>query len=319
VRSNPDWSVDRRDFLRASAATVVGLAASGVRVAGDAASTAPGVRFGLIADAHYADADTKGTRFYRESIVKVREAVTRLRAERLSFLCELGDLKDMAADEPDSRTRAHLRAIEAEVRRFGGPTCHVLGNHDMDNLSKAQFLDGITNTGLAPRRAYYAFERGGVRFVTLDACCMKNGRDYDHGNFDWRDTIVPPAQLEWLRRELSSSANPVIVFVHQRLDGDGDAFVKNSAEVRSVLEASGRVLAAFHGHDHPGARSESNGIHYYTLKAIVEGSGPENNAYAVVEVDTNLHIKVTGYRRALSADMAGRRSTIGVVATPEWL
>ena len=305
-----DWRVDRRDFLRVSAATLVGLAASGVRLHGVGAPRAVGVRFGLIADSHYADADPKGTRFYRESLGKVREAVTRLRTERLAFLCELGDLKDMVEGEPDSRTRAHLAAIDAEVRRFNGPTCHVLGNHDLDNLSKAQFLAGITSTGLAPRRPYYAFERGGVRFLTLDACVMKGGRDYDHGNFDWRDTILPAVQIEWLRRELASSASPAIVFVHQRLDGDGDAFVKNSAEVRAVLEASGKVLAAFHGHDHAGARSEMNGIHYYTLRAIVEGSGPESNAYAVVEVHRDMRITVTGYRRAMSADMEGRVSRV---------
>jgi hypothetical protein len=113
---------------------------------------------------------------------------------------------------------------------------------------------------------------------------------------------VPPAQLEWLRQELSSSTTPVIVFVHQRLDGDGDAFIKNSAEVRGLLEASGKVLAAFHGHDHAGGKSELKGIHYYTLKAVVEGSGPENNAYATVDVHANLSMTVTGLRRAVTAD-----------------
>jgi 3',5'-cyclic AMP phosphodiesterase CpdA len=300
------WRVDRRDFLRRSATALAGLAAAGVPVP---ASALPGVRrvglrFGLLADPHYADADPKGTRYYRESLGKVREAVTRLRAERLSFLAELGDLKDMAAGEPDSRTRVHLDAIEAEIRRFGGPAYHVLGNHDMDNLSKAQFLGGVANTGIPSMRSFYSFARGGVRFIVLDACYMKNGRDYDHGNFDWRDTIVPPAQLDWLRAELTAAREPVILFVHQRLDGDSDAFVKNSAEVRSILEASGKVLAAFHGHDHPGAQSLINGIHYYTLKAVVEGSGPENNAYAVVDVDADLDITVTGFRRAVTVGLA---------------
>ena len=46
-----------------------------------------------------------------------------------------------------------------------------------------------------------------------------------------------------------------------------------------------------------------NGIHYYTLRAIIEGSGEANNAYAVVEVGANLDITVTGYRRAVSLKM----------------
>ena len=300
------WRVDRRDFLRRSATALAGLAAIGVPVPvpPTAGARRASLRFGLLTDPHYADADPKGTRYYRESLGKVREAVTRLRAERLSFLAELGDLKDMAAGEPDSRTRAHLSAIEAEIRRFGGPAYHVLGNHDMDNLSKTQFLGGITNTDIPSTRSFYSFARGGVRFVVLDACHMKDGRDYDHGNFDWRDTMVPPAQLDWLRAELTAATEPVILFVHQRLDGESDAFVKNSAEVRSVLEASRKVLAAFHGHDHPGAQSLINGIHYYTLKAVVEGSGPENNAYAIVELDADLNITVTGFRRAVTSELA---------------
>jgi len=63
------------------------------------------------------------------------------------------------------------------------------------------------------------------------------------------------------------------------------------------------VLAVFQGHHHPGAYSFINGIHYYTLKAVVEGSGPENNAYAVVDVHPNLNLTVTGYRRAVSMEL----------------
>jgi len=299
------WAVDRRDFLRVSLASIASMAAGGVTLVGrdQASSPRAGVRFGLLADPHYADANPVGTRFYRESLPKVREAVDALRTARAEFLVELGDLKDMVAGEPDTRTLAYLTAIEAEIARFGGPTYHVLGNHDMDNLSKAQFLGAVVNTGIGANRASYAFTRGGIRFVTLDACCLADGTDYDHGNFDWRESYVPAPQLDWLRRELSSSTEPVVVFCHQRLDAVSDPCVKNSPDVRSILESSGKVIAAFHGHDHPGRHAVINGIHYYTLKAVVEGTGVENNAYAVVEVQPDLNIVVTGYRRATSVTM----------------
>jgi hypothetical protein len=295
------WQVDRRDFLKASAAALFGLAAGGCNTL--AAARGPALRFGLLTDFHYADANPSGTRYYRESLGKVREAVGRLREERVEFLAALGDLKDMAAGEPDSKTLTYLVAIEDELRKFGGPLYHLLGNHDMDNLSKPQVLATITNTGITPNRGFYAFSRGGVRFVALDACHLEDGRDYDHGNFDYRNTWVPAAQLAWLRAELAAAREPVIVLCHQRLDAAGDPFVKNSAEVRAALEASGKVLAAFHGHDHPGAHTVVNGIHYYTLKAVVEGSGPENNSYAVAEVRPDLGIAITGYRKAVSVEM----------------
>ena len=265
----------------------------------------------MLTDPHYADMDrpATSTRYYRESLAKVREAVGRLNGERVAFLAVLGDLKDMAPGESETRTLSHLTAIEAEVRRFRGATFHVLGNHDMDNLSKTQFLQNVVNTGVAPTSRYYAFSRGGVRFVVLDACVAKDGKDYDHGKFDWRDSFVPAEQLEWLQTELARARDPVIVFCHQRLDGTKDECVRNAAEVRSVIEAPRKVLAAFHGHDHPGAHSVINDVHYYTLRAVVEGSGPEQNAYAVVEVGGDLAISVTGFRRAETVEMtrlAGR-------------
>ena len=308
--ARPGWRIDRRDFLKASAAALCGLAL-GDRWRLSAGEPRPaGFRFGLLTDPHYADTEPKGTRFYRESLGKVREAVDRLRAERLEFLAELGDLKDMAPGEPDGRTLAHLVAIEREFQRFGGPAYHVLGNHDMDNLSKAQVLAHIANTGLAAGRGYYAFSHGGIRFVTVDTNFMQDGRDYDHGNFDWREIYLPPPELAWLQAELAAATEPVIIFGHQRFDGDSHVQVVNHAEVREVLERSGKVLAVFQGHDHKGAYSLINGIHYYTLRAVIEGSGPSNNAYAVVDVRADLGLTVTGYRRAVSMELAHKAAGI---------
>jgi hypothetical protein len=303
------WHVDRRDFLTASAAALFGLAAGGCRSL--VATRGPSLRFGMLTDFHYADAPRSGTRYYRESPGKIREAVAKLREERVEFLAALGDLKDMVAREPDTKTLSYLVAVEDELKKFGGPLYHALGNHDMDNLSKTQVLSVALNTGITPNRSFYAFSRGGVRFITLDACYTQDGRDYDHNNFgDYRNTWVPAAQLAWLRAELAATREPVIVFCHQRLDAAGDPFVKNSAEVRAELERPGKVLAAFHGHDHPGAHTVVNGIHYYTLKALVEGSGPENNAYAVAEVHPDLGITITGFRKAVSVEMARSSPTV---------
>ena len=294
-------TVNRRHFLKVSAGALAGLAA-----AGDRFCTQAPVRFGLVTDSHYADADPVGTRFYRESLAKMREAVTILRDEKVSFLGILGDIKDMAPKEPEARTLSHLAAIEAEIQRFGGPTYHVLGNHDMDNLSKPQVLAGITNTGIARDRSYYAFSHQWLRVIVLDACYLGSDEPYDHGNFDYRNTWVPAAELEWLDRELTASVEPVIVLAHQRLDGGGPLHVNNSADVRAVLERSKKVLAVFMGHDHSGAYNLVNGIHYYTQKAVVEGSGEAQNAYTIVTVDPLMNITVTGYRTAVSKDLRKR-------------
>jgi len=299
---DPVWRIHRRDFLALSAGALAGFTAGTTRINAQAS-----LRFGVVTDSHYADADPIGTRYYRQSLTKVREAVATIRRERASFLAVLGDIKDMAPNEAEARTLAHLAAIETEIRRFGGPTYHVLGNHDMDNISKTQMLAGITNTGIAADRSYYAFSHGGMRVIALDACYLESGEDYNRGNFDYRQTWIPAAELAWLQRELTEAREPAIILAHQRLDASGDLHVKNSPEVRAVLERSGKVLAVFMGHDHAGAYASVNGIHYYTQRAVVEGSGADHNAYTMVEVDAERNLTVTGYRSAVSKDLPRRQ------------
>ena len=132
---------------------------------------------------------------------------------------------------------------------------------------------------------------------------MADGSDYEHGNFDWTDTNISQKELDWVKNDLAVSSRPVIVFVHQQLDGKGSHSVKNADEVRQIMQESEKVIAVFQGHNHAGHYSCIEGIHYYTLKAMVEGSGDNNNSYAIVEVYDNQNIVVTGYRSAISREM----------------
>lgn len=44
-------------------------------------------------------------------------------------------------------------------------------------------------------------------------------------------------------------------------------------------------------------------IHYYKLKAMVKGSGIQNNSYPVVEIHKNGLISITGYDKAISKQL----------------
>ncbi len=290
--------ISRRTFLR----SVAGAALASL-------SCAPGnlslrgrqpVRLGIVTDCHYADVDAVGTRFYRESLDKLAECVAVMNSEQVDFLVELGDLKDQDRPPVESRTLRYLQDVEAVLRRFHGPTYHVLGNHDMDILSKQQFLSRVENTDIDGARSYYSFDVKGLHGIVLDANYKADGSDYDHGNFDWTDANVPARELDWLRRDLSMSRGPVVVFIHQLLDGTGSVYVKNASEVRQILWESRKVLAVFQGHHHEGSYSCIDGTHYYTLKAVVEGYGRDNNAYAIVEVQPDGGVTVTGLRKATS-------------------
>ena len=98
---------------------------------------------------------------------------------------------------------------------------------------------------------------------------------------------------------------PVIVFAHQRLDEAKSHSVQNAAEVRKTLEQSGRVLAVFQGHSHHNALQEIAHIHYCTLAAIVEGSGPWANAYGVLRISGDGTIRVQGFHQQKGYDWPG--------------
>jgi hypothetical protein len=302
-RPESQWRITRRTFLTAAAGSVTGLMAASCAHGGLGALGKP-VRFGMVTDPHYVDREPAGSRHYRESLAKMRECVELMNSEKVDLLVELGDFKDQDSPPVEERTVSHLRAIETEFARFAGPRFHALGNHDMDSLSKAQFLAGISNTGIPRDRSYYSSNIKGLHLVVLDANHRSDGSDYDHGNFDWTDANVPSAELAWLEKDLAEAPGPAVVFLHQRLDGEGNVFVSNAADVRGVLERSGKVLAVFQGHHHDGGYSCIRGIHYCTLKAMVEGSGAASNSYAIAEVHRDGAISVAGYRRAETRELA---------------
>jgi predicted phosphodiesterase len=73
--------------------------------------------------------------------------------------------------------------------------------------------------------------------------------------------------------------------------------VRNAAAVRALLEESGKVLAVFQGHSHKNDYQQIAGIHYTTLVAMVEGSGPENSGYAMLDIHADGSLRLEGFRR----------------------
>ena len=297
------WTVTRRTFLKGSGFVIAGLSAGipfarAISMDGKAKLT-----FGIVTDTHYADTDPNGSRNYRESLVKMTEFVNLMNDKKVDFIVELGDIKDRDNPVKEESTLKYLEVIEKVYGKFNGPRYHVLGNHDVDSISKEQFLARVENTGIAKKSTHYSFDLKGIHFVVLDANYNADGSDYDHGNFDWTDANVSLEQLNWFKKDLASSTRPVITFVHQQLDVTGSTGVKNGPEVRQVLQDSKKAQVVFQGHHHAGHYSFIEGIHYYTLKGMVEGSGVRNNSYAIVEVYDDNSIVVTGYRKALSIEM----------------
>lgn len=302
MKSNNRWVITRRDFLKASIIAGFSVAVFGGRL--PKAFSKTGLRFGVVTDAHYAEADPQYNRYFRESIAKMNECVSFMNEQKVEFLIELGDFKDQNTPPVEKKTISYLQAIERSFQKFNGPTYHVLGNHDMDSISKKQFMENVLNTNIPSESTYYSFDCNGVHFIVLDANFLKDGTAYDHGNYQWNETYISEAELDWLRKDLTAAELPVITFSHQQMGSLEMLDIKNAEAVRKILRESGKVLAHFDGHNHGGGYKNIEGIHYFTLKAMVDGSGSKNSSYAIVEVLPNKNIIVTGYRNAISQNFS---------------
>lgn len=283
--------ISRRAFIQHSSLCLAGFG-GGRLLAADAAA-APTLRVGLMTDLHYADKEPTKTRFYREALAKLDEAVERMNREKPNVVVELGDFIDQA--DSVEREIEWLKTMESHFMKLSMPRHYVLGNHCVGTLTKQEFAAHTQATG-----GHAAFEENGVTFLILDACFREDGTPYERKNFNWQDANLPKAELAWLEAALAKAGGPVIIFAHQRLDMDKAHAVRNAAAVRALLEKSGKVLAVFQGHSHKNDYQQIAGIHYTTLVAMVEGSGLENNGYSLLDIMRDGSLRLNGFRRQVN-------------------
>ncbi len=220
----------------------------------------PQVKIGLLNDLHY-DGGV-------EALNRLYEAVATLNRSGAELLVVMGDLID--ADNELTAARL-LREVSALCNSFNGTVYYMPGNHDLDHLSKAQFHDAL---GFEGKSSTISFMHDGINVMALDGNFSPNGTEYDRGNFDWQDSFVPPAQLDWLREQLAAATDPVVVLSHQRVDIACMHSVRNYEAVLEVIRKSGKVLAVFQGHQHADDLRKIDGTTYYTLSAHKDGAGP---------------------------------------------
>ncbi|MEJ2639441.1 MAG: metallophosphoesterase [Desulfosarcinaceae bacterium] len=319
----------RRKFLGATTTAGVGIVAGlAVPKIGKAAENTPMVKAGIITDVHHTTKSDTPTRKYSASQSKMATFITAMKQEKPAFVIEMGDFVDTLAKGTDPAK--NLGEIEKLFTSFG-PHYHVLGNHEFDNLSRELVLNSINNTGIPQGQTWYSWDKGGVHFVVLDAdfTPTKPHRPYDMKTpedafWTWKDTFVPPQELEWLKTDLAGTVLPTVVFTHQTLDrvDEQDHNIKNASAVRRILEDSGRVLAVLSGHDHAGGYANIKGIHYIVMNGNVgvndqrtwkdtsrkEGFDTDlDNQFATLSIfpegETKYRIKLNGYGRQASYDL----------------
>jgi len=249
------------------------------------------LRIGIVTDVHAHDTESpvehKVMSNYPERLTAFVDAMNAWPADAV---IELGDLVNgafvLGADYGDpTRIPQILDDAVAILSALECPTHYVLGNHDLYDLSKDEFLAAVGTDA-----KYYSFDLGGFHFVILDAEYNDPTEDdYDHV-FMRVKCRIPQHELAWLREDLAGTDLPTIVCVHQPFDSEfdpnaGGPAVVNNAEVRQLLSESGVVIAVFQGHDHENRYTEIDGIHYVTFTAMVDHTDLTPPTWAQVTLD----------------------------------
>jgi alkaline phosphatase len=294
---------NRRDFIIQSTLLTFGLSAFPIETLGKSKP----LRLGLASDSHYAERLPKGTRFYKGTLNKMKEFVDVMNSESVDFVMHLGDFKDEDESKERLSTLSYLKRIEQVYANFKGARYHCIGNHDVDSITKQEFLAHVVNSDITHQNSYYSYDCNGYHFVVLDANYDQFGKDHFYAEgADWQDTNIPEDQLKWLEHDLAFTSYPTIVFCHHPLfefyRGGHKYHINNYKSIQHLLESSNKVIAVFQGHVHEERIKTINGIHYITQLGMVDFEGLENNSFSIVEIDKK-QIRITGYKRATNSEL----------------
>lgn len=300
-------TLTRRRFLGATAAAVAAPYVS-------RGTHARGLEIGLVADPQYADIEPLRTRYYREGLKRLGDAVEHFNRRDLAFCVNLGDLIE--------REWNSYEEILAPLTRSRHRWHHLLGNHDFEVLDR---MKAEVPGRLAMAARYGSFDRGGFRFVMLDTTDVST---YAHASGSaesahaekrlaeakqamlvqaqpWNGA-VGAGQLAWFERacaEARDAGTPVIVFAHHPAMPAGKFNVWNADEMLAAIDRHPNIVAWINGHNHAGAFAERNGIPFLTMRGMVET--PDTTAFATAEILRD-RIVLTGHGREPSREMRFR-------------
>jgi len=256
--------------------------------------------FGIIADCQYCNYPTAGVREYAMSNNKLEECVTHFNTLDLTYTIHLGDFIDRDWESFD--------IVGPIYNKLTKPHHHVLGNHDF-SVDDEKKIDVPTKLGLPSK--YYDFNVKDWRFIVLDGNDIsfhaypkhsenyKLAKEYYETNKikspEWNGAIGED-QLNWLKSKLkkaSKNGEKVVLYCHFPVYPENIHNLWNANQIIKIIEDYPCVKAYINGHNHEGNYESKNGVHYLTLKGMVD---TKQSSYAVIEVDSN-NLKIIGFGR----------------------
>lgn len=298
--------ITRRRFLATSASALAATSTLGSAAeSADKKSAPPLFSFGLMADCQYADADSRGVRHYRESPKKLSEAVDAFNGRELAFTFHLGDFID--------RDIKSFDVLEPIVSKLNSKLHHALGNHDFD---VADDLKAGIPAKLGLEKGHYSFRHEGFRFIVIDttdvstyrypkgsdaqlACAEAMKEAAAAGSKGAQSYNGQPGeeQIAWLEAELVAAAGEketALVLGHHPILPDAAHSIWNAQAMNAVLQKHPAAKIYINGHNHAGAYTDADGLHYLTLDGMLDTK--DQNAYAFADLYAD-RLEITGFGR----------------------
>lgn len=251
------------------------------------------IKFGAFTDLHYAKNITNGNRKCNLSLLKLQNIVKDFNNRKLDFCLCLGDIINSVQDF--NTDKLNIQRISEGFSKFNMPNHIILGNHDIESMSKNDFYNIF---GKKINSTYYSFTYESSKFIILDANYLSDNSNYYKGNYSWDDSYICKEQILWLEKEIEDcSQKNIFIFTHQNLGhkiymGKTDPhLIKNYKEVVQILEKYNRKITVIQGHYHDGDYQVINNIIYITLKAVCTGNDILYNPRIIVTIDKNVSIE----------------------------
>lgn len=240
------------------------------------------VKLAVITDIHFAG--TSGTGFDVRELVS--EFVDWASREQVDLLVDLGDRIDDVDRPTDMANATELARI---FRQFSGRRLHLLGNHDVVNLTPDHHRD-LFGTDFG----HQLVDLGAYRVLAWAPSVLRN-----------QQTGFPPAgdALEWLTEQLAADERPALITSHIPVSGaamtsnyyfqhnEDLATYPDHAEIRRAVEATGRAAMWLAGHVHWNSVSNVAGIRHVTIQSVSETFTTMPHpacSYAMMEIDGSL-------------------------------
>ncbi len=209
------------------------------------------VTFGICSDVHLPT--------MHDSEYRITTFIDTMKSIKPDFIIELGDFA--IPKEP------YISYFDI-WNSYPGEKYHLIGNHEMDGGTSREAALAFRHMPIG----YYSFNKNGFHFIALDGNDKKNPEEKGYKQF------MGQQQVEWLKNDLASAENPVIIFSHQglqRYEGADEFYgVENYKEIQEILEKHNvekpkhKVIACFNGHSHWDYAENVNGIYYITITSM---------------------------------------------------